>query len=383
MDELILEWIAGYCAGILTHEEGRKLREWVDMSPENREVFERYVRLVKMQRMTEGGESIEKEVSWKRLQNRMRFYRARRIISWAVAVAAVVFLGVGVGFWLRTDELKHSDTIVQIMPGSTRATLVLANGSEVDLTRNDLKEVVEGELAVKNDTLSGLQYVDNIAQTEKPVFHTVKVPVAGEYHFVLSDGTKVWVNSDSEVTFPVNFSGECREVYVKGEAYFEVQPDASHPFIVHVDDVAVRVLGTKFNVAAYQESGQVVTTLVQGAVNVELEDKISGLIPGYQAVVCRNTKSIVKKKVETSVYVSWIKGVFEYENMPLSEIVLQLSRWYDVNFIFSASEFKERRFTGVVRKYELLNHALEVIEKTTNVRFSINGKNIAVQEAGN
>lgn len=140
-------------------------------------------------------------------------------------------------------------------------------------------------------------------------------------------------------------------------------------------------MGTKFNVAAYEESHKVVTTLTQGAVNVEFAGQNTKLEPGYQAIADIRSKTIGRRFVETEMYVSWIKGVFEYENMPLSEIAIQLSRWYDVDFIFSAPEFKNRRFTGVVKKYDMLNEVLKIIEKTTDVCFMINGKEVAVKSA--
>lgn len=381
MGEMILQWIADYCAGRLDEETGRKLRSWIDEAPGNREVFEKYVRLVKMHRMIEGEQMICDREAWTKLYGRLRHNRNRRVIGYVVSAAAsvLIIMGVGIGILWKEQASKPVYPIAQILPGTTKATLVLANGAQIDLTRNDLKEVTEQGALIKNDTLIGLQYDRNALKVEEPVFHTVKVPVAGEYHFTLSDGTKVWINSDSEVTFPVSFVGNSREVYVKGEAYFEVEHDEEHPFIVHANAVDIRVLGTKFNVAAYEEDEQVVTTLTQGAVEVGFAGMNEHLQPGYQAIADIHSQTIGQRQVETGMYVSWIKGIFEYENMPLSEIAVQLSRWYDVNFIFSAPEFKDRRFTGVVKKYDMLNDVLKIIEKTTNVSFMINGKDIAVK----
>ncbi len=383
MEEMIFQWIADYCAGRLDAETAGKLRRWVDKAPENRELFEKYVRLVKMHRMVAGGQQLDDRAAWNKLYGKLRRTRKRRWMNYAVSTAAAVLLivGIGVQWWLKQSETGTSPVITQILPGTTKATLVLANGSQVDLSRNDLKEVFEQGTWIKNDSLVGLQYEQVEMKIEEPVFHTVQVPVAGEYHFTLSDGTKVWINSDSELTFPVAFVGDKREVFVSGEAYFEVEPDQAHPFVVHAKGVEVQVLGTKFNVSAYEEEQQVVTTLTQGAVKVEFAGQNESLRPGYQAIADIQGQTIACRQVDATMFVAWIEGIFEYENMPLSEITRQLSRWYDVNFIFSASEFKERRFTGVVKKYDVLNDVLRVIEKTTNVSFAIDGKNIAVQAA--
>lgn len=381
MGEIILQWIADYCAGKLNAETGRKLRSWIDESPENREIFEKYVRMVKMHRMVEGEQMICDREAWTKLYGKLKHKRSRRVMGYVVSLAAsvLIVMGVGLGVLLQDQGLELVLPVARILPGTTKATLVLANGSQIDLTRDDLKEVTEQGALIKNDTLVGLQYDHSNLQIEEPVLHTVKVPVAGEYHFTLSDGTKVWINSDSELTFPVAFVGNKREVFVKGEAYFEVEHDEEHPFIVHASDVAIQVLGTKFNVSAYEESRRVVTTLTQGAVNIEYAGYYANLKPGDQAVADIQNQTVNSMQVETGMYVSWIKGIFEYENMPLSEIAVQLSRWYDVDFSFSAPEFKDRRFTGAVKKYDVLNDVLKIIEKTTNVSFMIDGKNIAVK----
>lgn len=381
MDDKILGQIADYCAGKLREKEGQELREWIEKTADNRKTFEKYLQLVKMHRMVEGETLIQEEKAWKELCGKFRHRRIKRLRLWGSMAAASVILALGLctGIWMHHSTGDTSPVIPQIMPGTTKATLILANGSQVDLTREDLKEITEQGTLIRNDTAVGLQYELNKQVVEKPVWHKIEVPVAGEYHFSLPDGSKVWINSDSELVFPVAFTGDKREVFVKGEAYFEVEREEKRPFIVHANEVDICVLGTKFNVAAYGNSLQVVTTLREGSVNVGMGEKEILLKPGRQVIADRASGKMTDRPVETSMYLSWVKGIFEYENMPLSEIAVQLSRWYDVNFIFSAPEFKDRCFTGVVRKYEMLNEVLKNIEKTTNVSFMINGKDIAVK----
>ncbi len=381
MGENIFEHIVDYCSGNISEADSRTLQSWINTAPENRETFEKYLRLVKMHRMVKGAEEIRDAEAWKRLSATMAAKKIRRIRQWVAAVAAVVllFLGIGLGFLESREETVPLGSNIYILPGTTKATLVLANGTQLDLTRNDLREVQEQGALIKNDTTVGLQYELNHQKMEEPVWHTVKVPVSGEYHFTLSDGTRVWLNSESEITFPVSFVGGSREVVVKGEAYFEVKSDKAHPFIVHAKEVDIEVVGTKFNVAAYEDSHRVVTTLAEGRVNVEMSGQVVGLSPDEQVSVDLKSGKMAKNSVSASTNISWIQGIFEYENMTLEEITTQLSRWYGVNFIFSAAEFKTRRFTGVVKKYDELNNVLKIIEKTTNVSFMINGKDIAVK----
>lgn len=381
MGENIFEHIVDYCSGNISEADSRTLQSWINTAPENRETFEKYLRLVKMHRMVKGAEEIRDAEAWKRLSATMAAKKIRRIRQRVAAVAAVVllFLGIGLGFLESREETVPLGSNIHILPGTTKATLVLANGTQLDLTRNDLREVQEQGALIKNDTTVGLQYELNHQKMEEPVWHTVKVPVSGEYHFTLSDGTRVWLNSESEITFPVSFVGGSREVVVKGEAYFEVKSDKAHPFIVHAKEVDIEVVGTKFNVAAYEDSHRVVTTLAEGRVNVEMSGQVVGLSPDEQVSVDLKSGKMAKNSVSVSTNISWIQGIFEYENMTLEEITTQLSRWYGVDFIFSAAEFKTRRFTGVVKKYDELNNVLKIIEKTTNVSFMINGKDIAVK----
>lgn len=381
MGENIFEHIVDYCSGNISEADSRTLQSWINAAPENRETFEKYLRLVKMHRMVEGAEEIRDAEAWKRLSATMAAKKIRRIRQRVAAVAAVVllFLGIGLGFLESREETVPLGSSIHILPGTTKATLVLANGTQLDLTRNDLREVQEQGALIKNDTTVGLQYELNHQKMEEPVWHTVKVPVSGEYHFTLSDGTRVWLNSESEITFPVSFVGGSREVVVKGEAYFEVKSDKVHPFIVHAKEVDIEVVGTKFNVAAYEDSHRVVTTLAEGRVNVEMSGQVVGLSPDEQVSVDLKSGKMAKNSVSASTNISWIQGIFEYGNMTLEEITAQLSRWYDVDFIFSDAEFKTRRFTGVVKKYDELNNVLKIIEKTTNVCFMINERDIAVK----
>ena len=384
MGEKIFEWIADYCSGTISKKNGEALRKWIGESSENREIFEKYLRIIKTYRMVEGNRSIRDQEAWTQLYGKWKKQKERRTAFRVMLAAASVLLLIGVGglALFRPVERDMEQQIALILPGTTKATLVLANGSQVDLTCANLQEVKEQGVCVKNDTSGGLQYDHSLLKIEEPVHHTVKVPTAGEYHFILPDGTRVWINSESELTFPVSFLGDKREVFLKGEAYFEVERDKEHPFIVYAHEVAIKVLGTCFNIAAYDENQEVVTTLTQGGVNVEFAGKTARLCPGEQAIADITRQTIECQSVETGMYVSWIKGVFEYENMTLEEITEQLSRWYDVEFTFAAPEYRYRRFTGVVKKYDVLNEVLRIIEKTTDVCFMIDGRKIAVKAVG-
>ena len=382
MNSKIWQWIGDYCSGALDGDEERQLHEWMDESEENRQFFIEGVKMVREYQMVANSDKRASD-SLKRVQEKIRIRGRRKLWIQITAAASVVLLfSLSYMFFYISESREDFSELMKVHAGGTKATLIVADGIQVDLTQDNLQEVIgRYGVTVMNDNENELRYdcVEiNDETEEKPMFHTISAPVGGEYHFTLADGTMVWLNSSSQLTFPTRFTGSTREVIVEGEVYFEVQHDENRPFRVWVGDMNVQVLGTKFCISAYPENEGIMTTLVQGAVQVTSGDKQVVLQPGYQAVVDQHSGVIKQRAVELSLYTSWVQGVFEYENMELNDIMIQLARWYDVQFTFSAPEYKERRFTGVVRKYEDLDDVLDMIEKTTNVKFIVNGRNVTI-----
>ena len=354
MNDKIWQWIGDYCSGLLDESEEWKLRAWIDEAEENKRLFMEGVKMVReYQMVVRSGKDASN--SLKHIREKIKARKRRQLWIQITAVASVVILfALSFVFFYTPKSEEMSPVLAKVHAGGTKATLIVADGIQVDLTQDNLQEVIgQYGATVLKDKKNELRY-DNVEVNEgieeKPVFHTISAPVGGEYHFTLADGTMVWLNSSSRLTFPTRFTGDTREVLAEGEVYFDVQHDENKPFIVRVNDMSVRVLGTKFCISAYPENEGIMTTLVQGAVQVTSGDNQVVLKPGYQAVVDQRSGAISQRAVELSLYTSWVRGVFEYENMELDDIVVQLARWYDVQFTFSASEYKKRRFTGVVRK---------------------------------
>lgn len=382
MNDKIWQWIGDYCSGLMDKSEEQELRAWMDEAEENKLFFMEGVKMVRDYQVVTRSDKNASD-SLKHVREKIKARGRRQLWIQITAVASVVILfALSFAFFYMPELERESPVSAKVHAGGMKATLIVANGIQVDLMQDNLQDVVRQYGAtVLEDKKNELRY-DNVEVNEeieeKPVYHTISTPVGGEYHFTLADGTMVWLNSSSRLTFPTRFTGDAREVLVEGEVYFGVQHDESKPFIVRVNDVSVRVLGTEFCISAYPENEGVMTTLVRGAVQVTSGNNQVVLKPGYQAVVDQYSGAISQRAVELSLYTSWVRGIFEYENMELNDIMVQLARWYDVQFTFSASECKERRFTGVIRKYEDLNDVLDMIEKTTNVKFIINGKNVTI-----
>ena len=347
MNDKIWQWIGDYCSGLMDKSEEQELRAWMDEAEENKLFFMEGVKMVREYQVVTRSDKNASD-SLKHVREKIKARGRRQLWIQITAVASVVILfALSFAFFYMPELERESPVSAKVHAGGMKATLIVANGIQVDLMQDNLQDVVRQYGAtVLEDKKNELRY-DNVEVNEeieeKPVYHTISTPVGGEYHFTLADGTMVWLNSSSRLTFPTRFTGDAREVLVEGEVYFGVQHDESKPFIVRVNDVSVRVLGTEFCISAYPENEGVMTTLVRGAVQVTSGNNQVVLKPGYQAVVDQYSGAISQRAVELSLYTSWVRGIFEYENMELNDIMVQLARWYDVQFTFSASECKERR----------------------------------------
>lgn len=383
--KLIDELIAEYCAGTISPADAGLLRDLLEKDAEARQLFTEAREVEKVLKTIHGRESLQLRQSWERMEAALvvRAPKKRRL-SWVagIAVAASVAMVFMLLFFRPVEHPAVLLTDGNITPGGVKAILRYEDGETIDLTSSTASRIVASDGSVLvNDSLKGLRY-DRSKSGDRPMkYHTLTVPVGGEYHFTMADGTRIWVNSSSEVRFPDHFSGEKREIYIEGEVYLEVARDEEHPFIVHTGENQVQVLGTKFNLTAYPEEPKVVTTLVEGS--VEFKNISSGvrLKPGEQSTLDKETNKLEKQKVDVSVYTSWVTGTFEYERMPLSDIIRQLSRWYDVQFVFEAQEFRDHIFTGIVKRDQSLEDVLSIIGKTTNIKFEISERTIIIKRA--
>lgn len=209
-------------------------------------------------------------------------------------------------------------------------------------------------------------------------YNTLVVPRGGEYMLELSDGTKVWLNSDSELRFPVTFVGDRRNVEIEGEAYFEVAKDEGKPFHVLANGADIKVLGTSFNVMTYR--GRTITTLVEGEVCLTYKDESVLMVPDRQAEVITETGKILMREVDARNFTLWKDGVFYFENAALETIAERLSQWYDVNIIFNDEALKQLRYSVEMKRYNNIQDLLTKIEKTQKVKFLIQGKSIYIRK---
>ena len=320
-----------------------------------------------------------------RLKQSVADRRSRRMtLRWSVAASivliAALFIGRMVDEWRNLDEERLIAQTERTAPG-VKAELLLATGEKVRLGQRNEMIAGKKEIGIRNDSLGGLDYaMAGLYKDAEEVYNTLVTPIGGEYPLVLSDGTKVFLNAETELKYPVVFVGDKRIVDLKGEAYFEVAKDAKKPFIVRVNGAEITVLGTSFNVNTYGDDGHVYTTLVNGKVQV-----VSGkngqeevLAPGMQGIVNMETGELTVREVDVDLYVSWREGRFVFRAMTLDLIMRQLQRWYDFDVFYQNPELKDYEFWGVIRRDMDLKEVLSVMEATTNVDFKVKGKVITV-----
>lgn len=254
-------------------------------------------------------------------------------LKWAAAI--VLLLGVGSYFWLfkqntGSSVVENTASAKDILPGTNKAILTLADGSSIilDSTTNGII-ARQGTAAIEKQSDGTIVYNLHGVSDGKMITNTLRTPRGGQYKLTLPDGTRVWMNASSSITYPASFTGNKRVVSVTGELYFEVAKNAAQPFIVDVnEESSIEVLGTSFNINAYDNESSSKTTLIEGKVSVRKGDQSNILQPGQQARI--GNAITIAPKVDIDQILAWKNGHFNFEDMPLSEIMRQLERWYDI-----------------------------------------------------
>ena len=353
-------------------------------SPDNedlREEFERVRRLTVLE--------ADKAKMWKQVQSRMNKnsrYRVKRYLKYAAIIVAFVLAG---GTWWMVKENPEEIISVELSetsmlsPGTPKAYILFSSGQRMDLTTTEHDTMImEKGMQVRVGSSGKISYIPGDSGSilkQEIVYNTIVVPRGGEYKLELADGTLVWLNSDSELRYPVKFAGSQRDVWLKGEGYFEVSKNPEKPFRVVVDDMIVKVLGTSFNINAYKDRGNILTTLVSGKVDIQdMSGKSLVVMSPNQQVDFRHGKISSVQEVDITRFVSWIDGKFYFNDMTLENIMSQLQRWYDIEVFFVDEELKSYPFTRVIRRDFTAGQIFEIIEKTTRVKFNVRGKCVTV-----
>lgn len=306
--------------------------------------------------------------------NRVRSEKKKiPMYRWLGGAAAAIVLIIGSYLFFNNSEEQPSlvaDIFEDVDPGANRATLTFADGSVYNLSEQQ-SEITTDEMGIRYSN------GERIAEESEPTIVTLSTPRGGQYRITLPDGTKVFVNSASVIKYPTQFTDRIREVEVQGEAYFEVAPDHSRPFVVHSSNQHIKVLGTKFNLNSYANE-PAATTLLEGSVQIDFSGGSSPvtLRAGQQTVLKDNM--ITVNEVNPQDYIGWTQDVFVFSDVPLTEIMKQLERWYDIEVLYPQG-FKDANFFAEIPRNRKLSEVLRSLEKAGNYKFEQRERRVTVR----
>ena len=378
LKKIIVKDILGSASG----EERRLLDEWRNQSEEHQRLYEKLVSGSFLEKAVSDNNKALRRREWKRLEARIVRRRGRsvRLIRFrVVAAVCILALGIGaVGLWSNSRQDRGGSPLAgSIRVGSPKAIVELAGGQQFLFNKDTtLRLEAQGiQLVSSRDTLDIIQPV--IAGERGEEYNVVRIPHGGEYITRLPDGSVVHLNAGSELKVPVYFGTESREVWLRGEGFFEVVHRENLIFTVHTDKADISVLGTEFDVRAYTDEKEVVTTLVQGAVGVSSGRTYDRLKPGEQARIA-GKGDVRVAEVDIYPFISWKNGRMVFENERLEKIMAELQRWYDFELFYADPDVKEMHFTIDILKYEEISKVLNLMERMNKVKFTQKGRTVVV-----
>ncbi|KIO43792.1 MULTISPECIES: FecR family protein [Porphyromonadaceae] len=308
-----------------------------------------------------------------------RLMLRKRLLRCSVAATVFILLGIGTGLWLNRQEekqLRYAENTV-IRPGIAKAYLKLG-----EKRANEIVLDKEGKIEERGGTkiqyeAGKLTYVSLDTITDAIEYDELIVPAGAECYVALEDGSCIWINAESKLKYPVRFGEGKREIYIEGEAYFDIKKD-KRPFIVHSKLGDVRVLGTAFGITAYPEE-KMMTTLVRGKVAYIGYGDSLAIEPGEQ-VMASPTGEVACRKVNVDEYVGWKDGLYVFKDQKLEDIMKTLQRWYDVTVFYQSHHLKEVRFTGNLKRYDTINSFLQLLEGTGELKYRISGNTVILYQ---
>ena len=311
--------------------------------------------------------------------------RIFKIRVWQSAAAAIlILLTAGIYYYQNSPEPVIVKTETprfknDVAPGNNKAILTLDDGSKIDL--DDAKTGIlasESNIDIKKTGDGQLEYTAGAQNVKTVKYNILSTPMGGEYQLVLPDGSKVWLNSGSTLRFPTAFIGSERIVELKGEAYFDIAKNPKMPFLVRTNNAMdIKVLGTQFNVMAYDDEKNINTTLVEGSVEVLKGSEKTNLKPGQEAILNRGSGNIKVAQADLEQAIAWKNGYFIFYNENIESIMRKVSRWYNVDIVYQGN-LNNKDFVGTISRNKNVSELLKMLELTGAIHFSIDGRRITV-----
>jgi ferric-dicitrate binding protein FerR (iron transport regulator) len=369
------ELLSKYHAGTISHEERVLLEEWyAQWKPEQQELSSEEI------------DQLKADV-WQSLNVNVQPPVTKRLWPRITMVASVILcLSIGGYYYLSKSKTKHQQVTakvekVDIAPGSNKAVLVLNNGSKINLNSQVNGTIAkQGNAKIVKTTNGQLAYAPDNSDASAVVYNTLSTPRGGKYDLVLADGTKVWLNSASSITYPTAFKGNDRTVSITGEVYFEIVHKAKQPFRVNFKGHTIEDIGTEFNINTYDDEPVIKTTLVAGSIKLSRDSKSVTLRPGQQSITSLSNTDIEVKDADINEVTAWKNGLFKFKKAKIEDVMRQLSRWYNVDVaypygvpktVFSGEMIKDANASQILDMLAYFKVNYEIVQQTKSTEKKI------------
>lgn len=385
LDKLVFNYLTNKS---LTPEESIIVQSYLDKY-DNRSILLNHIRDEKwlLENITEFSDQESQKVNWDRVKSLLEQGKSVRIIGirWRkYAAAIIVLLALSIAYLfvrpIKSASSQQNLSVIQDIPAPTgsKAVLTLSNGSKIILDSMHQSSLgKQGNAIITKQSDGEIIYAKVANENNLDVtYNTLSTGKGGQTEVLLADGSKVWLNAASSIKYPTSFNGNERRVEIEGEAYFEISHNKRMPFIVQIPGTAIKVLGTHFNVMAYEDEATSRTTLLEGSVKITKADEVVYLKPGQQGQVHEGERIELFKDVDTSEVMAWKNGEFQFNIESLESVMKQLERWYDID-VFYEGEKPAIRLSGSISRHVNLSNVLKLLE-LNGVHFRLEGRKITI-----
>lgn len=374
--------ISDIISGQADAENQHTVDSWIAENERNKDLFDKICSEDTMQKKIHNYKNSDAEQAFDKFLKARTQRSKRRILYRVLSGAATIALCLGL--WTLVQLQKQKTQPLQVATTEQHATdmsenkpvLTLGDGTQMNVWGDNLhfKETEKGQKIMLGDSL--LSQRDDSTTTES--YNTLEVPPMCDFHFTLSDGTKVWMNAASTLKYPTKFAADSRTIFASGEIYLEVAKDAKRPFYVAIDGITIKVLGTSFNIRAYENENDTKVTLIEGKIAAQTNDKEYTLTPGKQLKRGKTFGDVGIRTVDPTEIIAWTKGYYVFKKSRLQDVATTLQNWYGVTIMMTGEISSTTTYTGVVNKKESLDVFLRRLEEVSNVRCSRNGKFVTI-----
>ncbi|MDE5421098.1 FecR domain-containing protein [Ancylomarina sp. DW003] len=369
-------------AGQLHSEEKIKLDAWLQADAKNQKYFQKAQAYFQIKTSDEFSKIDYRPAfdqfiaqTTKKDRSYLRMFQVAASIILLLASGWLAYVVITAEDYQRLSDAKP----IHVKEGQVE--LVLSTGKRVLLDKkgeSNIKER-EGEIQKKDGLVNYLAFEGK--KQKYTQYNTINVPRGSDFKLVLSDSTVVWLNAESSITYPIQFAGNIRKVNITGEAYFDVTPDKSTPFVVESGNTQIEVLGTEFNINAYKGDAGIFTTLIEGSVAIDNGFGKQAVIKPNEQAITNSSAHLEVRKVDVNRVLDWRNGMFDFEDETLEDILEELARWYDFKIFYESEELKSYEFTGGIDRYKDMNQLLQLFEMTKSVNFYLKEDVLLVKKA--